>query len=111
MSCVRPGVLLTRASFRVPVIALIALDLPEFERPTKATSGSSGRRKPLGSEALVRNLAAAILGSCGKRRCVAAYPSRLAVASASPQRSGLLVYNPRLTPTKAPGKFPRAWTR
>src|ERR1044072_9237079 len=37
MSRVRPGVLLTNAN-RFPVSALMALDLPVFDRPTKATS-------------------------------------------------------------------------
>src|SRR5690606_34133458 len=67
ISWVRPGVLLTRASLRAPVTALIALDLPEFERPTNATSGPSGRRKPLGSEALGTNFAAAMAGPRAER--------------------------------------------
>src|ERR1043165_3976206 len=37
MSRVRPGVLLTNAN-RFPVSALMALDLPVFDRPTKAIS-------------------------------------------------------------------------
>src|SRR6476619_7251122 len=45
MVCVRPGVLLTNASFLRAVIALIALDLPALERPANAisqpTSGGS----------------------------------------------------------------------
>src|SRR5687768_9121930 len=39
--CVRPGVLDVRASFALPVSALIALDLPAFERPANATSAPS----------------------------------------------------------------------
>src|SRR5690606_29456484 len=78
-SCVRPGVLLTRASLRAPVTTLIALDFPEFERPTNATSGASGRGKPLGSEALVRNFAGGMSG-CGRND------------------EARVVYNPRLTP-------------
>src|ERR1051325_2203853 len=45
MVCVRPGVLLTRASERRPARALIALDLPTFERPAKAISGGPGGGK------------------------------------------------------------------
>ena len=37
-SCVRPGVCEVRASALRPVSALIRLDLPTFERPTKAIS-------------------------------------------------------------------------
>src|SRR5690606_19468798 len=57
-SCVRPGVLLTRASLRAPKIALMALDLPEFERPTKATSRPSSRGKSLALAALFTNFGA-----------------------------------------------------
>src|SRR5277367_45957 len=39
---VRPGDCETRASALRPVSALMRLDLPTFERPTKAISGSSG---------------------------------------------------------------------
>src|SRR5438552_13836284 len=45
MVCVRPGVLLVRARLRRPRIALIALDLPTFERPAKAISGGPGGGK------------------------------------------------------------------
>jgi hypothetical protein len=47
---VRPGVLLVRASFWL-VNALIALDLPAFERPAKATSQpvSGGHSRMLGA--------------------------------------------------------------
>lgn len=38
MSCVRPGVRDVLASFRLPVSALMALDLPALLRPAKATS-------------------------------------------------------------------------
>src|SRR5919206_445365 len=37
--CVRPGVLLARASALRPASALMALDLPTFERPANASSG------------------------------------------------------------------------
>jgi hypothetical protein len=36
---------------------LMALDLPEFDRPTTASSAPLSAGKPLGSAALVRNLA------------------------------------------------------
>src|SRR6266478_6060253 len=42
MVCVRPGVLLTRASPSRPRSALMALDLPTLERPAKAISGAPG---------------------------------------------------------------------
>src|SRR5271154_3053765 len=38
--CVRPGVLEVRASVLRPVKALTRLDLPTFDRPAKAISGS-----------------------------------------------------------------------
>src|ERR1035438_4348844 len=41
---VRPGVLLVRASF-APTNALIRLDLPTFDRPRKAISGTPGAGK------------------------------------------------------------------
>src|SRR6266849_6818799 len=41
MSRVRPGVLLTNANW-LPASALIALDLPEFDRPAKAISPTLG---------------------------------------------------------------------
>ena len=42
MVCVRPGVLLTNASRVRFANALIALDLPAFERPANAISGAPG---------------------------------------------------------------------
>src|SRR5919197_925276 len=42
MVCVRPGVLLVRASAFLPTSALIALDLPTLERPANAISGGPG---------------------------------------------------------------------
>src|SRR6202007_3433349 len=56
-SRVRPGVLLTRASERRPVSALMALDLPAFERPAKATSAPRSAGNCPGAAALTRNLA------------------------------------------------------
>src|SRR5258706_14236047 len=49
MSCVRPGVLLTNARRLRPASALIALDLPAFERPAKAISGTPGAGSSRGS--------------------------------------------------------------
>src|SRR5438128_2734463 len=49
MSCVRPGVLLTKARRRLPARALIALDLPALERPAKASSGIPGGGSSRGS--------------------------------------------------------------
>ena len=40
--CVRPGVLLVNARRERFASALIALDLPEFDRPAKAISGGPG---------------------------------------------------------------------
>jgi len=54
MARVRPGVELVRASF-APTSALITLDLPTFDRPRKAISGSPGEGKCPGSEADNRN--------------------------------------------------------
>jgi hypothetical protein len=49
--------LLTRANPALPRIALIALDLPEFERPTTATSAPSSGGKSPGLTALLINTA------------------------------------------------------
>src|SRR6185312_11809728 len=57
MSRVRPGVLLVRASPCLPTIALMALDLPAFERPAKATSAPPSAGNCPGAAALMRNLA------------------------------------------------------
>src|SRR4051812_18548979 len=54
----RPGVLLERASPRRASIALMALDLPEFERPANATSAPSSCGNCTLCAALVRNSAA-----------------------------------------------------
>src|SRR6185437_6036284 len=57
ISRVRPGVLLVRASPWRPTIALMALDLPELERPAKATSAPRSAGNCPGAAALMRNLA------------------------------------------------------
>ena len=59
MSCVRPGVLLTKARRRRPARALIALDFPAFERPAKATSGAPGLGSSRGSCTDIVKVAAA----------------------------------------------------
>src|SRR6478672_2857080 len=51
---VRPGVLLVRARPWRWVIALMALDLPAFERPTKATSAPRSGGNCPGAAALIR---------------------------------------------------------
>jgi hypothetical protein len=48
MSCVLPGVLLTKARRLRPARVLIALDLPAFERPANASSGAPGRGMSVG---------------------------------------------------------------
>src|SRR5690348_11327353 len=71
---VRPGVLLVRASAFRWVIALMALDLPAFERPTKATSAPWSAGNCPGAAALTRKLA------CENRLTFVVYnsaPSRL----------------------------------
>src|SRR5476651_1488201 len=52
---VLPGALLVRASARRCVIALMALDLPAFERPAKATSAPSSAGNWDAAAALTRN--------------------------------------------------------
>src|SRR3954464_5246852 len=54
--CVRPGVLLTRASL-VPVRELSSEDLPTFDRPRKAISGAVGAGNCAGEAAEVRKRA------------------------------------------------------
>ena len=48
MVCVRPGVLLVKARRLRPTMALIALDLPTFERPAKTISGGPGEGSSAG---------------------------------------------------------------
>ena len=64
-SRVRPGVFAVRASERRPVSALIALDLPAFERPAKAASAPESAGKWLGCAAL-SNKAAFGIGAHGR---------------------------------------------
>ena len=56
ISCVLPGVRLTRASAVRSVMALMALDLPAFDRPAKAISRPVSGASWCGSAALVRNV-------------------------------------------------------
>src|SRR5687768_16724681 len=57
MVCVRPGVLLVRARRLRPARALMALDLPTFERPAKATSGGPSGSRSAARAAAARNCA------------------------------------------------------
>src|SRR5215471_1113276 len=57
---VRPGVELVRASF-VPTNELMTLDLPTFDRPRKATSGTEGDGKCVTSVAAARNRARTLI--------------------------------------------------
>src|SRR3954464_15821370 len=101
MVCVRPGVLLVRASARRPASALMALDLPTFERPAKATSGGPGGGRSAMRPAARRNTACAkpvirrrgiliksrlsIRGSQGMKRAVALAAAMLVASLASGQ--------------------------
>jgi hypothetical protein len=49
MSCVRPGVLLTKARRRRLASVLMALDFPAFDRPANAISGAPGGGSAAGS--------------------------------------------------------------
>ena len=53
--CVRPGVLLVKASPRRPVRALIRLDFPTLLLPRKAISGSRSEGKSSGLPELTTN--------------------------------------------------------
>src|ERR1700694_5585430 len=57
MVWVRPRVLLVRASPRRPASALMALDLPTFERPAKAISGGPAGGRSAGCPAARMNCA------------------------------------------------------
>src|SRR6266540_5278036 len=57
MVCVRPGVLLVRARCFRPASALMALDLPTFERPAKASSGGPAAGRSAARPAARQNTA------------------------------------------------------
>src|SRR5713101_4842994 len=57
MDCVRPGVLLVRARCFRPASALMALDLPTFERPAKASSGGPAAGRSAARPAARQNTA------------------------------------------------------
>src|SRR3546814_7212129 len=57
ISCVRPGVLLRRASCFCPHSAFIALDLPALERPAKVISGRASAGSCVIFEHDIRNSA------------------------------------------------------
>lgn len=82
MSRVRPGVLLVRASACRPKMALIALDLPAFDRPAKATSAPESAGKCAGAAALSRNRA------WGNRATVVVYYCRLSHHGSKRERTG-----------------------
>src|SRR6185312_3889281 len=79
MSCVRPGVLLTKASRRRPASALIALDLPAFERPANASSGAPGGGSSSGSCTESAKVAFANARARAPRARVVASPARATV--------------------------------
>src|SRR4051812_3106161 len=65
MVCVRPGVLLVRASARRATRALMALDLPTLERPAKAISKAPSEGRSA-SRATARRKAADARGVMAK---------------------------------------------
>jgi hypothetical protein len=73
ISLVLPGAALVRA-IRWRTRALIKLDLPTFERPTRATCGTPSRGTPATDAALVTNSAEWILN--GPRSSVSGLRSR-----------------------------------
>src|SRR5215831_18522112 len=64
---VRPGVELVRASL-VPTSELITLDLPTFDRPRKAISGTEGTGKCATSVAAARNRERTLISKFPTRR-------------------------------------------
>src|SRR5262249_27609023 len=63
---VRPGVFETRTSFRRAHSVLIIDDLPTFERPAKATSGSEGLGHCCSVVAVIKNRASSTrIMACG----------------------------------------------
>src|SRR5690349_1819232 len=77
MVCVRPGVLLVRASERRPVSALMALDLPTLERPANATSAGPGGGSSATVPAALRNTACAnaFMAKAGNSNKIAPFQS------------------------------------
>ena len=66
MSRVRPGVLLTNAN-RIPASALMALDLPEFDRPAEVIIEPDGTQVP-SAPILLEDYANAIQNGNGRAR-------------------------------------------
>src|SRR5258708_32000669 len=101
MVCVRPGVLLVRASARRPARALMALDFPTFERPASATTAGTGGASSLMRPVARRNTPCekliirrrgiliksrlSIRGSQGMKRAVALAAAMLVASLASGQ--------------------------
>src|SRR4051812_27025738 len=78
MVCVRPGVLLVRASARRSASALMALDLPTLERPANATSGGPGGSRSPTRAAARRNaaLAKSVMAEAGNSNKIAPFLNR-----------------------------------
>src|ERR1051326_7083781 len=91
MARVRPGVALVRAIFS-PASEFKTLDLPTFERPRKAISGTVGCGKCAASIAAVKNLA-----------CTFNKASRFSLLSRHPRRTPKTSYDsPRLRQSQRP---------
>src|SRR5580658_4775468 len=83
---VRPGVELVLASF-APTSELITLDLPTFDLPKKATSGSTGAGKWAASIADIMNRAKTRMKQCAGSTGKSARGRRISRANLSqPQR-------------------------
>src|SRR5579864_5112699 len=100
---VRPGVELVLATF-APSRELIKLDLPTFDRPRNATSGSVGAGKWPASIADIRNRANTRMHQCAVSPGKVASGKASAAASAQPERPLVLDIflpdRPQLMPQK-----------
>src|SRR5262252_9849938 len=83
---VRPGVELVRANL-VPTRELITLDLPTFERPKKATSGTDGAGKWEASVAAAMNRDKTLITKCAT-----------VMQSLASEASDLFSVSPRIAP-------------
>src|ERR671925_169156 len=83
MVCVRPGVLLVRASAFLATSALMALDLPTLERPANAISGGPGGGSSEPRPAARKNAACALGALAAALLVVAAYAQDKAQGIAS----------------------------
>ena len=89
MCCVRPGVFDAKARRFCWVRTLIAVDLPAFERPTKATSGSSVAGSWVRALAVVRKRAVWVQASA--RRTSAAASAAASEGAAEVGIGGLVI--------------------